>query len=117
MVKIGVFYYGSTTLTLCHTILSFNDLKEEDFGKHCGKRRKCCLTHLVSKALATKEFPHNHGQNNRMKRMNPVSMTIVNPWREYWVRCGSNQLPSNLLSCKQLSCMGWLEPGMQRNQI
>ena len=28
-------------LTLYHTIPSFNDPKEEAFGKHCGKRRKC----------------------------------------------------------------------------
>ena len=26
-----------------HTIPTFNDLKEEGFGKHCGKSRKCCL--------------------------------------------------------------------------
>ena len=30
-----------TTLTLYHTILSFNDPEKEDFWKHCGKRRKC----------------------------------------------------------------------------
>ena len=24
-----------------HTIPTFNDPKEENFGKHCGKRRKC----------------------------------------------------------------------------
>ena len=28
-------------LTLYHTILTFNDLKEGGFGKQCGKRRKC----------------------------------------------------------------------------
>ena len=28
-------------LTLYHTILTFNDPKEEGFGKHWGKRRKC----------------------------------------------------------------------------
>ena len=28
-------------LTLYHTIRTFNDPKEEGFGKHCGKRRKC----------------------------------------------------------------------------
>ena len=28
-------------LTLYHTIPTFNDPKEEDFGKDCGKRRKC----------------------------------------------------------------------------
>ena len=29
------------TLTLYHTILTFNDPEEEGFGKHCEKRRKC----------------------------------------------------------------------------
>ena len=29
-------------LTLYHTIQTFNDPKEEGFGIHCGKRRKCC---------------------------------------------------------------------------
>ena len=29
------------TLTLYHTIPTFNDPKEEGFGKHCGERRKC----------------------------------------------------------------------------
>ena len=28
-------------LTLYHTIPTFNDPKEDGFGKHCGKRRKC----------------------------------------------------------------------------
>ena len=28
-------------LTLYHTIPPFNDPKQEGFGKHCGKRRKC----------------------------------------------------------------------------
>ena len=28
-------------LTLYHTIPTFNDPKEESFGKHCWKRRKC----------------------------------------------------------------------------
>ena len=30
----------SLWLTLYHTILTFNDPKEEGFGKHCGKRRQ-----------------------------------------------------------------------------
>ena len=30
-------------LTLYHTIPPFNNPKEEGFGKHCGKRRKCWL--------------------------------------------------------------------------
>ena len=29
------------TLTLYHTIPTFNNPKEEGFGKHCGKSRKC----------------------------------------------------------------------------
>ena len=33
-----------------HTIPTFNDPKEEGFGKHCGKRRKCWL-------LAFSPFP------------------------------------------------------------
>ena len=33
--------FSLTILTLYHTIPTFNDPKEEDFGKHCGKRRKC----------------------------------------------------------------------------
>ena len=28
-------------LTLYHTVPTFKDPKEEGFGKHCGKRRKC----------------------------------------------------------------------------
>ena len=28
-------------LTLCRTILTFNDPGKESFYKHCGKRRKC----------------------------------------------------------------------------
>ena len=31
-------------LTHYHTIPTFNDPKEEGFGKHCGKRRKCWYT-------------------------------------------------------------------------
>ena len=34
-----MFIKGS--LTLYHTIPTFNNPKEEAFGKHCGKRRKC----------------------------------------------------------------------------
>ena len=34
----GLFRKG---LTLYQTILTFNNPLEEDFGKHCGKRRKC----------------------------------------------------------------------------
>ena len=28
------------------------------------------------------------------KRMNPVPVTIVNPWKEYWPSRGSNQQPT-----------------------
>ena len=34
----------SQGFTLYHTILTFNYLKMEPFGKHCGKRRKCWLS-------------------------------------------------------------------------
>ena len=30
--------------------------------------------------------------------MNPVAMTIINPWKEYWQSRGSNQPPSVLKS-------------------
>ena len=33
--------YCLPSLTLYHTIPTFNDHKEEGFGKHCEKRRKC----------------------------------------------------------------------------
>ena len=33
--------FPGVLLTLYHTIPTFNDPKEEAFGKHCGKRRKC----------------------------------------------------------------------------
>ena len=32
-----------SSLTLYHTILTFNDPEKEGFCKHCGKRRKCWL--------------------------------------------------------------------------
>ena len=32
---------GESYLTLYHTVQTFNDSREESFGKHCGKRRKC----------------------------------------------------------------------------
>ena len=38
----GLFYVHP--LTLYHTIPTFNDPREEGFGKHCGKRRKCWLS-------------------------------------------------------------------------
>ena len=30
--------------------------------------------------------------------MNPVAMTIINPWKEYWLSRGSNQQPPVLKS-------------------
>ena len=32
------------------------------------------------------------------ENLNPVAMTIINPWKEYWASQGSNQLPSVLQS-------------------
>ena len=29
--------------TLCHTILTFNDLEKDAFQKHCRKRRNCSI--------------------------------------------------------------------------
>ena len=31
--------------------------------------------------------------------MNPVAMTMINPWKEYWPSQGSNQQPHVLKSC------------------
>ena len=31
--------------------------------------------------------------------MIPVTMTIINPWKEYWLSLGSNQQPPILKSC------------------
>ena len=36
--------------------------------------------------------------DNGERGMNPVAMTIINPWKEYWPRPGSNQRPSVLKS-------------------
>ena len=36
-------YTLENKLTLYHTIPTFNDLENESFSKHCGKRRKCWL--------------------------------------------------------------------------
>ena len=38
--------------------------------------------YILSKPLTG--FPHNHHQNNK-GGMNPVAMTIINPWTEYWL--------------------------------
>ena len=35
------------SLSLYRTIPSSDDPKEEGFGKHCGKRRKCCNQHFL----------------------------------------------------------------------
>ena len=38
-------------------------------------------------------FPHNHYQNidTSEREMNPVTMTMLNPWKKYWPSQGSNQ--------------------------
>ena len=53
---------------------------------------------ILSKPLAA--FPHNHCRNNgRGERgMNPVSMPIVNPRKEYWPIRGLNPQPPVLKS-------------------
>ena len=33
------------------------------------------------------------------RRMNPVAMTIISPWKEYWANWRSNQRPPVLKSC------------------
>ena len=40
--QLGIMHHRHA-LTLYHTIPTFNDPKEEGFGKHRGKRRKCLL--------------------------------------------------------------------------
>ena len=40
--KMAIFQYLCIpSLTLYHTVPTFNDPKEEGLGKHCGKRKKC----------------------------------------------------------------------------
>ena len=43
----------SGSLTLYHTIQTFNDPRKEVFRKHCGKRRKCCHFLLFSTMFST----------------------------------------------------------------
>ena len=45
---------------------------------------------ILSKPLAS--FPHYHCCNNGQRwEMNPVTMTIINPGKKYWLGWGSNQ--------------------------
>ena len=37
--------------------------------------------------------------NSGERGMNPVAMTIINPGKEYWLNCGSNQGTPVLKSC------------------
>ena len=45
-VKISILclFAGQTCLILYHTIPTFNDPKDEGFGKHCGKKKKMLVT-------------------------------------------------------------------------
>ena len=50
------------------------------------------------------------------REMNPVTMTIINPGKEYWMSLGSNQQPPVLKSCPLLTdlhglCNRWREDG------
>ena len=49
---------------------------------------------------ATGCFSHNHSRNNVQWRegINPVSTTIINPRKKYWLSWGSNQQPPVLKS-------------------
>ena len=51
------------------------------------------LHNIFSKTMAA--FTHNHCRNNRNgeRGINPVTMTIINPRKEYWLSRGSNQRP------------------------
>ena len=53
---------------------------------------------ILPKPLAS--FPHNHCQNNgqQWRGMNPVAMTIINLWKEYWSRWRTKQRPPVLKS-------------------
>ena len=58
---------------------------------------------ILSKPLAA--FPHNYRRNNgqRWEGMIPVSMTVINPRKEYWPSWGSNQRCPVLKSAMLLS--------------
>ena len=58
----GDFFTTRLALTLYHTIWTFNDPKEEGFGKHCEKKRKMLVTsifffsHSVFLSLSQREI-------------------------------------------------------------
>ena len=77
---------------------------------HCGQCTDPCFPgvlltstphNILSKPLAA--FPLNHCQNNSEKGMNPVAMTITNPWKEYWLSQESDQRPPVLKSTALLT--------------
>ena len=72
-------------LTLYPIIQTFNDSEKEAFRKHCGKRRKCCLTSIFS-------FSHNvfYSSHNKVKFLSHI----------YFVICKVFQI---LMLCKELS--------------
>ena len=52
--------------------------------------------------------------------MNPVTMTIINPWKEFWLSRGSNQPPPVLKYCRiptELlgSTNGYMEKGFRKH--
>ena len=61
----------------------------------CGKDLTSTLHNILSKPLAT--FPLNHfkTRDNGERGMNPVVMTIVNLWKEYWIEPGTCSQVSN----------------------
>ena len=93
-------HFTSGSLTLHVTIPKFNDIEGNDrlYGVY-----RCCYHHynyidaareairtlftstlhsIISKPLAA--FPHDHRRKqwNNDREMNPVKMTIINPWKE-----------------------------------
>ena len=50
--------------------------------------------HWLLSHIAIIEIMHNSE-----REINPVEMTITNPWKEYWPNPGSNQQPLILKSC------------------
>ena len=57
------------------------------------------LRNILFKPLAG--LLHNHYRHNA-REMNPVAMTIINPWKKYWPSWGSNQRPPVLRSAMLL---------------
>ena len=52
------------------------------------------LHNILSKPLAS--FQHNQTIDGSERGINPVAMTIMNPWKEYWLSWGSYQQLSKL---------------------